>query len=485
VGGPAVTAAPAALELDDIQGIVARGYSRHRGARYSILRINDADRARKWLGSVPVTSASERGPGPALNVALTAGGLAALGLPPGVLTGFAPEFVAGMADPTRSRVLGDVEENAPAGWRWGGPATPPVHLVVMLFAADDAELVSAQSSLSADLSTAGLEEVIGLDTSDHGDREPFGFHDSISQPIVEGLSKSGPSSNTVRSGEFVLGYLNEYGLYTDRPILPASAPGAATLPRDPTGSGGADLGRNGTYVIFRQLRQDVLGFWRYLESVTRNPDGTVNAEAKVHLGARFVGRWPGGAPLVLSPDRDDPALANATDFAYHATDPEGLRCPIGAHVRRSNPRDSLDPDPGTQKSIDVGNRHRLLRRGREYGPLTTPEDLAGDIRGTGVAQDIDDGTEQGLHFVCLSASIARQFEFIQRTWVNNPKFSGLYEDADPLVGSRRAGADCSAIPGTPIRSRLTRLPQFVTVRGGAYFFLPGVKALRYLASLGS
>jgi deferrochelatase/peroxidase EfeB len=150
-------------------------------------------------------------------------------------------------------------------------------------------------------------------------------------------------------------------------------------------------------------------------------------------------------------------------------------------VRRSNPRDSLDPDPGTQKSIDVGNRHRLLRRGREYGPPTAPEGLATGIDDGG----IDDGRERGLHFVCLSASIARQFEFIQRTWVNNPKFSGLYEDADPLVGSRRAGADSFSIQGQPVRTRLTGLPQFVTVRGGAYFFLPGIRAIRYLASLGA
>lgn len=465
-----------ALELEDIQGIVARGYSRHRSARYSVLRIVDAAGARKWLGTVAVTSAAERSPRPVLNVALTAGGLAALGVPPGVLAGFAPEFVSGMADATRSRVLGDVGESAPANWRWGGPATPPIHMIAMLFATDDGELAPVQSSLSAELAAAGLEEVIGLETSDHGDREPFGFHDSISQPIVEGLSKSGPASNTVRSGEFVLGYPNEYGLFTDRPILPASAPGAGMLPRNPTGSGGADLGRNGTYLIFRQLGQDVSGFWRYFESVTRNPDGTVNDLAKVHLAAKVVGRWPGGAPLVLSPDRDDPALSDATDFAYHGADPEGLRCPIGAHVRRSNPRDSLDPDPGTQKSIDVGNRHRLLRRGREYGPPTTPEDLSGGI---------DDGTERGLHFLCLSASIARQFEFIQRTWVNNPKFSGLYEDADPLVGSRRPGADSFTVPDRPVRTRLTGLPQFVTVRGGAYCFLPGVRAIRYLASLES
>ena len=216
-----------------------------------------------------------------------------------------------------------------------------------------------------------------------GDREPFGFHDSISQPIIEGLSKSGDKNNTVPAGEFVLGYPNGYGLYTDRPILPASAPGAGLLPRDPAGSGGADLGRNGTYLVLRQLRQDVPGFWHYLESVTRNLDGPADRQAMVHLGARLVGRWPGGAPLVLSPDYDDPALSNATDFGYHARDPEGLRCPFGAHVRRSNPRDSLDPDPGSQASIDVGNRHRLLRRGREYGPVATTEDLTARCRRRG------------------------------------------------------------------------------------------------------
>ena len=289
------------------------------------------------------------------------------------------------------------------------------------------------------------------------------------------MSKAGDKSNTVPAGEFILGYPNGYGLYTDRPVLPASAPGAGLLPRDPAGSGGADLGRNGTYVILRQLHQDVIGFWHYLESVTRNPDGTVNVPAKVHLGARLVGRWPGGAPLVLSPDGDDPALSSATDFGYHATDPEGLRCPFGAHVRRSNPRDSLDPDPGSQASIDVGNRHRLLRRGREYGPVATTEDLA---------RGVDDGVERGLYFVCLSANIARQFEFVQHTWLNNPKFDGLYQDPDPLVAPHD-GTDCFTIPRKPVRARLTGLPQFVTVEGGAYFFLPGLNAIRYLASVGS
>ena len=125
------------LDLDDIQGIVARGFSRHRGARYLILSIQDAAAARKWLASVSLTSAAERGTAPVLNIAITAAGLVALGLDASVVAEFAPEFVAGMTDTTRSRILGDVGDNSPAGWRWGGPATPPVHLVAMLFATDD------------------------------------------------------------------------------------------------------------------------------------------------------------------------------------------------------------------------------------------------------------------------------------------------------------------------------------------------------------
>ena len=183
-------------------------------------------------------------------------------------------------------------------------------------------------------------------------------------------------------------------------------------------------------------------------------------------------RPPGALPRIVT----TPRLSDTTDFAYHATDAEGLRCPIGAHVRRSNPRDSLDPDPGTQKSIDVGNRHRLLRRGREYGPVTTPEEIASGV---------DDGIERGLHFACLNANIARQFEFIQRTWVNNPKFSGLYEDADPLVAAQ-AGRRGRLHHPRPAGPYPTDGPAPVRHRAGRrLFFLPGLKAIRYLAGLGS
>ena len=186
---------------------------------------------------------------------------------------------------------------------------------------------------------------------DLDDFEPFGFRDGISQPFVEGLSKTGPPETTVRAGEFVLGYPNEYGLYTDRPLLDASADPGGTLPRDAEGSGRADLGRNGSYLVFRQLRQDVPGFWRYVDDATRRPDGSSDPEARLRLASKMVGRWPSGAPLTLAPDADDPSLADANDFAYHELDPRGARCPVGSHIRRSHPRDSLDPRPGSERLL--------------------------------------------------------------------------------------------------------------------------------------
>ena len=174
---------------------------------------------------------------------------------------------------------------------------------------------------------------------------------------------------------------------------------------------------------------------------------------------------------------DDPSLAKANDFGYFNEDPDGLRCPIGAHIRRANPRDSLDPDPGSRASVAINKRHRILRRGRGYGPRITVEEA---LRG-----DEEPDEPRGLHFLCLNANIARQFEFIQHTWVNDPKFAGLYDDPDPLVGARSGNRGDVTIQGRPVRTRLQGMPEFTSVRGGAYFFLPGIRALRYLATLRS
>jgi len=381
-----------------------------------------------------------------------------------------------MADANRRRILGDANENAPERWKWGGSVTPTVDLVLLVYARDEAELARFYGSLSGAFAANGLEQVMRLDTSDLGDHEHFGFRDGISQPLIEGLSKASSASSTLKAGEFILGYPNEYGLYTDRPTVSSGDDLAGILPKDVSGSGRADLGRNGSYLVFRQLKQDVVGFWQFLDRTTRDPDGTANPTAQIRLAAKMVGRWPSGAPLVMAPDEDNPGLSQANDFGFFAQDRLGLRCPIGAHIRRANPRDSLDPQPGSQRSIDVGKRHRILRRGREYGSPITPEQLERGVADTG---------DRGLHFICLNANLSRQFEFIHHTWVNNPKFAGLYDDPDPLIGPRRGPRDVFTIQAQPVRTRLRGLPCFITVQGGAYFFLPGIRAIRYLTTQGT
>lgn len=423
-------AAALKLELEDIQGLVARGYRDLRHACFVLLGM-EGDGARRWVAEVGATSASIRPGEDAVNLAFTATGLTKLGAS---LDAFPAEFVQGMVTAHRSRLLGDEGECAPSEWMWGGPSTPPVDAVLLLYARDASSLDAAHELHRRRWTEHGLVERQRLDTSDLDGAERFGFKDGISQPVVEGLSKSGPPWNTVRAGEFVLGYPNEYGLYT--------------------GGKDFDLGRNGSYLVIRQLAQDVAGFWRFVDEATVGPDGTSDRAAQVRLAAKMVGRWPSGAPLALAPHEDDPALADANDFGYFDEDPYGLRCPIAAHVRRTNPRDSLDPQPGSPQSIAVGKRHRLLRRGREY--------------------------DEGLHFLCLNANSSRQFELIQHTWINNPHFAGLHDEPDPLVSPTSGGA--FRIPAAPVRTRLTGLPRFVTVRGGAYFFLPGLRALRALST---
>jgi Dyp-type peroxidase family len=313
-----------------------------------------------------------------------------------------------------------------------------------------------------------------LDTVDLDGSEHFGFRDGISQPAMAGLGRPDRPANTVAAGEFVLGYPNEYRLFAERPVLARSADPAGILPPDAAGSGGADFGRDGSYLVFRQLSQDVRGFWQYVDQATRRPDGSTDSGRRTRLASKMVGRWPSGAPLVAVPENDDPSYSKLNDFLYHAIDRDGLRCPVGSHIRRANPRDSLDPWPGTSRSLEVTNHHRILRRGREYGHPVDAATLFDEVR---------EDEDRGLHFLCLNANIARQFEFLQKTWINSPKFDGLHEGDDPVVGPRQALGDTFTVPAAPIRTRVRELPRFVTVRGGAYFFLPGRRALRYLSSL--
>jgi Dyp-type peroxidase family len=231
-----------------------------------------------------------------------------------------------------------------------------------------------------------------------------------------------------------------------------------------------DFGRNGSYLVFRKLEQDVVGFRQYFRDQFDSP------AMQQLMAAKVVGRWPSGAPLTLAPDQDplwdqDPTndwLGDSNRFTYHPDDPEGFRCPFSAHIRRTNPRDSLGSDPA--ESTISSRRRRLLRRGAIYG----------DRLPDGIFER--DHQPRGLLFFCINANIRRQFEFVQQTWVNNPTFNGLYNERDPLMGNNPDGSDrAMTIPQSPLCKTLG-LPNFVTLKGGAYFFLPSLSALNFLAA---
>lgn len=458
------------IERDDIQGIVVAGYGHLPAACFVLLRGEPggqgrAPAANAWLRGLAVTTASGRAEEHATQVAFTHHGLRALGLAPGTADALAVEFVDGMATPNRSRALGDTGTSAPEHWSWGGPHTLAIDVVLMLYAKDRDALQRQYEAHAADFTRGGLVEVQRLGAADLGATESFGFADGISQPLIDGLGPAGRSADTVKAGEFLLGYPNEYGQYPGTALVPSDDDPAGVLARGP-GKQRRDFGRNGTYLVYRELGQDVDGFLAFLDAATRRADGTSDREAAMRLAAKIVGRWPSGAPLVLAPDADDPSLARANDFGYFNEDREGLRCPIGAHIRRANPRDSLPPKPGSDDSIAVNKRHRILRRGRQRDPAPSEP---GAVSGP------------GLHFICMNANIARQFEFIQGTWCDNPKFEGLYEDRDPLVTT--SPGQSFRVPGLPVRTRYTGLPSFISVIGGAYFFLPSLRAIRYLGHL--
>jgi deferrochelatase/peroxidase EfeB len=491
------TQAPA-VELDDVQGLLRFGYKHHTQSCFLLLRVKKRDAARAWLAATPVGSAMAVEPPPetALQVALSSDGLRALGVAPDIVEAFSAEFVSGLGnDANRARRLGDVGANDPSQWSWGsGPRVP--HVLLLLYALPG-RLQDWQASIQAECE-AGFELLETLTNSDMHGFEPFGFRDGISQPQLD-WERQRPVRDTQQPaysnlsclGEVLLGYPNEYGGFTDRPLLdPQRDAQAQTLPRAEDAPQQADLGRNGSYLVLRQLQQDVHGFWQHLH---RQAGG--DAMLREQLGAAMVGRTRQGVSLV------QPAHAGGigkkldlNDFDY-LEDRHGLRCPLGAHVRRANPR-TADLPPGApgivswlkrtlgfdaaareQDRVASTRFHRLLRRGREYGSAVSPEQA---LAGNG------SGAPSGIHFICLGANIARQFEFVQGAWIAGTRFEGLPGESDPLLGMREQNgggttADIFSMPQPegPDR-RLTGLPPFVTVRGGAYFFMPGIRALRYL-----
>ena len=468
------------LERQDVQGLVVSAYSKLPCAAYLLLRVNNPAGVRKWLSQhvTEVTTSENKNAHFHTNLAFTSTGLESLGLNQKVLSTFSRPFQEGMATDHRQRVLGDQEENDPAKWTWGGKNNP-VGALLLIYAKDEEVLNAQRQQRQQELAANGFSEVAVLTAGRQPDsHEHFGFNDGIGQPVMEGtgnkqrqLARTNHATE-LPAGEFLMGFTNVYGVTADSPVVAAADDPHKSLPDvpdDTTGlhaqSGMRDLGRNGTYLVFRQLVQDVAKFWDFVDRATRDSNDPLAPE---RLAAKFVGRWKSGAPLVLSSKGDDPGLGSENNFAYLDKDPNGFSCPIGSHIRRSNPRDALGPD--AQTALTSANRHRILRRGRSYGPRAKDPRTA-------------DGIDRGLIFICLNSDIERQFEFVQQTWINNPVFGGLDGEVDPLVGNIPKGDCIFTVQGEPLRTRAHALSRFVTVKGGAYFFLPSIRALNYIASL--
>jgi Dyp-type peroxidase family len=449
------------LELADIQGDILRAYGNsYDNTSYAFVRVEcEPEQARAWLAGVVdhVTTAepwSEK-PLTTLNVALTASGLQAFGVPDELIATFSHEFRQGMA--ARAAQLGDSGPSAPATWE-RGLGTGDAHVLLTINAQTSADHRRALGKMEAAMRDAGGVRVVFQQDAEllHGAREHFGFADGFAQPAIAGATEEkAPGGGVLErdgrwrplaAGEFILGYPDEDSMVDRRRRLPPAPDGP--------------LGRNATYMVWRKLYQDV-ALWRrtIAAAAERYPYGGAHK-----LAAKVVGRWQDGTPLETHPDGPDPdfdpAAPGANEFRYSA-DPAGRRCPLGAHIRRSNPRDALG------NAAKLSFRHRMIRRGMPYGaPL--PE-----------GETADDGAERGLVFVSFQASIFRQFEGVQTPWINDGNIFGLGTDKDFLLGDP-SGSGKMTIQG---EKPFFLAPQetFVVTRGGEYLFVPGIAGLRAIA----
>jgi Dyp-type peroxidase family len=433
---------------------------------------------------------------------------------------FEPVFKAGLF--ARSAALGDPTDAASPGnmmnWLFGGPNAVPDMLVII--AADQDE--DLQARVASVLASAASRQIrwphhdIGHDTSFFPQaglgrgHEHFGFKDGISQPGVRGRLGanpdvfitarplppdldtapstpvfSAPGQPLIFPGEFVLGYARQNETFPRLPKEPARLGSDPT--RITTQSVGPKWARNGSFLVYRRLRQNVPAFNRFLQRQTAalgQLPGFAGLQ-RDRLGALLVGRWPSGAPLLRAAAADNPALGADdgpnNDFSYAdagsasgavpaaAADPQGLVCPAMAHIRKVNPR-------GMNTDLGGPNRtllRRILRRGIPYGP---PLPLG--------TTDDPDNTDRGLLFVSYQVSIRDQFEFLQTNWTNNesnPTAQLTPESGfDIIMGQNAVGARSRfcVLGGTRIATDPVLDPEWVVATGGGYFFSPSKSALQ-------
>ncbi|HEV2556932.1 MAG TPA: hypothetical protein VGV17_24545 [Bosea sp. (in: a-proteobacteria)] len=523
----------------EAQGIVATGFGKLEKGRALMLCfdwIEPVSGSGAWLGALrrvaPITNAvrpdGDRTRAAAFAVSWS--GLSLMGLSETALNSFSRPFQEGMFQEDRLRRLGDrrdgkwqptVRKGGPL-WSANTPLLPPidplpigfhvpdpapdtrpaptpdtVHAILLLYGKTAADIDAWTKDFAAVIEPYGIRVVrareLSLDVMNEDKlvREHFGFADGLSQPLpydAKGsvlldeapVVKPHPVQG-VPLGEFLFGHVNGHGEPALGPVAPDNTGGFRSQP-DPSvvglhpvrdAEGFFDLGRNGSYLVVRELKQDVAAFWASMEANAKrireqNPSHLSAIDAR-WIAERVVGRDVDGN--LLCPGGVLPRLPDGSpdnDFEFWRNDVDGRGCPRGSHIRRSNPRDALAPDEGQRKDILASaNNHRILRRGRKFGPRIAERDK-------------DDGGDRGLLFMCLNTDIARQFEFIQQTWLLNSSFATLYREVDPLVGPE--GSMTVYVDKDPLRLIL-HVETYVRFVGGDYYFLPSLPALKYLEAL--
>jgi Dyp-type peroxidase family len=438
------------LDLTEIQATILRPRPAPYFGTHVLLRIDNARAGRELLRRLTpyVDSAANwwSAAPPWLSIAISYAGLEALEVPRNSLESFPEAFRVGMA--ARARQLGDEGVNDPKNWErpFG---TRDVHIGLSAFSDSEEKrrriLASAREQYER---FSGIRVVASQDFgAQPGDLNPLGYRDGIDQPAIEGsgVEPLPGGGRPIKAGEFILGYPGEAGV-----PLPMPQPEI--------------LGRNGTYVGFRKYQSRVGAFNRFLHA-----NGRTEEEREL-LAAKLVGRWRSGAPLTLAPDADNAALGadshRNNDFNY-ANDPRGLQVPLGSHIRRMNPRDTE-----LSRLTDV-NIHRLIRRGTTYGAPYDPNALSAEA----------DEIPRGAHFLFMSAKAMATIEFLQQEWINDGDFIGAGNERDPIIGLQDEQATFT-IPKRPVRRRVHGIQTFNVLRGGEYFFVPSLSALRWLSELG-
>jgi Dyp-type peroxidase family len=430
------------LDLEDIQATVLRARPEPYFGTHAIIEILDAaagkELLRRLAPRVPSAANWDEPRRSWLAVAVSYQGLQALGVSETALASFPANFRGGMA--ARAGRLRDSGPNAPANWEFPF-GTDRVHVAVSVYADHEDAWRNEVAGYEDE-----LKDISGVQMLSHQDFgatgfNVFGYRDGFSQPVVEGSgAESLPGDGRpIKAGEFVLGYPSETGQPLGMPCPDV-------------------LGRNGTFVVFRQYHSHVAAFNRYLRE-----NGRTEEEREL-LAAKLVGRWRSGAPLALTPKVDDPSLGEdprrINDFDY-ADDPRGLRTPHGSHIRRMNPRSSK-----LEVLSDV-NIRRIIRRSTSYGDTTSSTEIR------------DDGMSRGLDFIALGARAIDTVEFLQSEWVNSGNFVGLGKEKDPMISLQDKDAHFT-VPGTPPR-RVHGIQSFNTLLGGEYFFMPSLSALAWLS----